>query len=249
MSGKRGLVMGVANDHSIAWGIACALSAHGAELAFTYQGEALGKRVHPLAMSINSSLVLPCDVEDLASVDAVFVALSQAWGTPGFCSSLHRLFRPKRTEGPLCRDLPRELRSHDGDIGVFLHGNRQARRGADAERRRDADAHVRRGDAGHAELQRHGRRQGGPGGERAISRRGLRTGGYSKSTPSRPVQFARWPAPASPTRASCSTSSATTRPCDARLRSRMSAAPRFTCFPTWPRASPAKFISSIRDIM
>src|SRR5271168_5270169 len=84
MSGKRGLVMGVANDHSIAWGIACALSAHGAELAFTYQGEALGKRVHPLARSINSSLVLPCDVEDLASVDAVFVALSQAWGSLDF---------------------------------------------------------------------------------------------------------------------------------------------------------------------
>jgi enoyl-[acyl-carrier protein] reductase I len=84
MSGKRGLVMGVANDHSIAWGIACALSAHGAELAFTYQGEALGKRVHPLARSLNSSLVLPCDVEDLASVDAVFVALSQAWGRLDF---------------------------------------------------------------------------------------------------------------------------------------------------------------------
>jgi len=76
--------MGVANDHSIAWGIACALSAHGAELAFTYQGEALGKRVHPLARSLNSSLVLPCDVEDLASVDAVFVALSQAWGSLDF---------------------------------------------------------------------------------------------------------------------------------------------------------------------
>ena len=84
MSGKRGLVMGVANDHSIAWGIACALSAHGAELAFTYQGEALGKRVHPLARSLNSSLVLPCDVEDLPSVVGVFVALSQAWGSLDF---------------------------------------------------------------------------------------------------------------------------------------------------------------------
>ena len=72
MTGKRGLVMGVANDHSIAWGIARALADHGAELAFTYQGEALGKRVLPLAQSVNSTLVLPCDVEDLASVDAVF---------------------------------------------------------------------------------------------------------------------------------------------------------------------------------
>ena len=80
MQGKRGLVMGVANDHSIAWGIAKTLAAHGAELAFTYQGEALGKRVKPLAQSIGSSLVLPCDVESLASVDGVFTAIGEKWG-------------------------------------------------------------------------------------------------------------------------------------------------------------------------
>ena len=80
MQGKRGLVMGVANDHSIAWGIAKVLRAHGAELAFTYQGEALGKRVAPLAQSLGSDLVLPCDVEDIASVDAVFDALDGDWG-------------------------------------------------------------------------------------------------------------------------------------------------------------------------
>jgi enoyl-[acyl-carrier protein] reductase I len=79
MQGKRGLVMGVANDHSIAWGIAKTLSAHGAELAFTYQGEALGKRVSPLARSLGSELVLPCDVEDLASLDAVFARLDERW--------------------------------------------------------------------------------------------------------------------------------------------------------------------------
>ena len=80
MKGKRGLVMGVANDHSIAWGIARALSAHGASLAFTYQGEALGRRVKPLAQTAGSQLVLPCDVEDPASVDAVFDELRSAWG-------------------------------------------------------------------------------------------------------------------------------------------------------------------------
>jgi enoyl-[acyl-carrier protein] reductase I len=80
MQGKRGLIMGVANDHSIAWGIAKTLAAHGATLAFTYQGEALGKRVKPLAASAGSDLVLPCDVEDLASVDAVFAALDAKWG-------------------------------------------------------------------------------------------------------------------------------------------------------------------------
>jgi len=84
MQGKRGLIMGVANDHSIAWGIAQALAAQGAELAFTYQGEALGKRVRPLAQSLGANLVLPCDVEDLASVDATFAALREAWGTMDF---------------------------------------------------------------------------------------------------------------------------------------------------------------------
>ena len=72
MAGKRGLVMGVANDHSIAWGIAKTLAEHGAELAFTYQGDALKKRVEPLASEVGSKFLLPCDVEDLASVDAVF---------------------------------------------------------------------------------------------------------------------------------------------------------------------------------
>jgi enoyl-[acyl-carrier protein] reductase I len=80
MSGKRGLVMGVANDHSIAWGIAKALAAEGAELAFTYQGEALGKRVAPLADTLGSKLVIPCDVEDAASIDAAFARLTAEWG-------------------------------------------------------------------------------------------------------------------------------------------------------------------------
>lgn len=80
MQGRRGLIMGVANDHSIAWGIAKTLAAQGATLAFTYQGDALRKRVEPLATSVGSSLVLPCDVEDLASVDAVFAALQAEWG-------------------------------------------------------------------------------------------------------------------------------------------------------------------------
>jgi enoyl-[acyl-carrier protein] reductase I len=84
MQGKRGLVMGVANDHSIAWGIAKTLAAHGAKLAFTYQGDALGKRVKPLAASVGADVIMPCDVEDIASVDAVFAELSRAWGTLDF---------------------------------------------------------------------------------------------------------------------------------------------------------------------
>lgn len=80
MRGRRGLVMGVANNHSIAWGIAKRLSEHGAEIAFTYQGEAFGKRVKPLAESLGSKLLLPCDVEDTETVDAVFDTLKSEWG-------------------------------------------------------------------------------------------------------------------------------------------------------------------------
>jgi enoyl-[acyl-carrier protein] reductase I len=84
MSGKRGLVMGVANDKSIAWGVAQACQERGAEMAFTYQGEALGKRVAPLAASIGSDLVLPCDVTDEASMDAAFAAVAARWGRLDF---------------------------------------------------------------------------------------------------------------------------------------------------------------------
>jgi len=84
MAGKRGLIMGVANKNSIAWGIAQTLHEHGAELAFTYQGEALGKRVQPLAEQAGSDIVLNCDVEDDASVDAVFVELESKWGKLDF---------------------------------------------------------------------------------------------------------------------------------------------------------------------
>ncbi len=80
MQGKRGLVMGVANDHSIAWGIARRLADQGAAMAFTYQGEAFGRRVRPLAEKVGASLVLPCDVEDSASIDEVFQTLEKEWG-------------------------------------------------------------------------------------------------------------------------------------------------------------------------
>ena len=84
MAGKRGLIMGVANDRSIAWGIAKAVSAQGAELAFTYQGEALEKRVRPLAQSTGAQLVLPCDVTDVNSMDALFQTVMKEWGRLDF---------------------------------------------------------------------------------------------------------------------------------------------------------------------
>jgi enoyl-[acyl-carrier protein] reductase I len=84
MAGKRGLIMGVANDRSLAWGIASVAAAHGAELAFSYQGEALGKRVKPLADSIGSKFVEPCDVADDASLDALFARIAEEWGSLDF---------------------------------------------------------------------------------------------------------------------------------------------------------------------
>lgn len=84
MAGKRGLIMGVANSRSIAWGIAQACAAQGAELAFTYQGDALKKRVDPLAESLGSTLVVPCDVTDMASIDATFAAIKEKWGKLDF---------------------------------------------------------------------------------------------------------------------------------------------------------------------
>jgi enoyl-[acyl-carrier protein] reductase I len=84
MAGKRGLIMGIANNRSIAWGIAKSVAAHGASLAFTYQGDALKKRVVPLAAETGSDIVLPCDVMDTASLDAVFDDLRRRWGRLDF---------------------------------------------------------------------------------------------------------------------------------------------------------------------
>src|SRR2546427_10673876 len=84
MTGKRGLVMGVGNNRSLAWGIAKAAHAHGAELAFSYQGEALGKRVRPLAESIGSDFLVDCDVTDAPSLDRLFAAIAERWQRPDF---------------------------------------------------------------------------------------------------------------------------------------------------------------------
>ncbi|HEX8535690.1 MAG TPA: SDR family oxidoreductase, partial [Allosphingosinicella sp.] len=84
MAGKRGLIMGLANDRSIAWGIAKALAAQGAELAFSYQGEALQRRVAPLAQSLGSDFLFDCDVSDMAALDRAFDELRRRWETIDF---------------------------------------------------------------------------------------------------------------------------------------------------------------------
>jgi enoyl-[acyl-carrier protein] reductase I len=118
MQGKRGVVMGVANDRSIAWGIARAVAAQGAEIAFTYQGEALEKRVKPLAESVGSSLLLPCDVADDASMDATFDAVAKAWGKIDFL--VHAIgYADKQFLRGRYLDTPRDAFLQAMDISCF----------------------------------------------------------------------------------------------------------------------------------
>ena len=118
MAGKRGLIMGLANDKSIAWGIAQALASEGAELAFSYQGEALKKRVDPLAAQLGSDLVLPCDVSDVDSIDALFDTLQEKWGKIDFL--VHAIgFSDKDQLRGRYADTTRENFLMTMDISVF----------------------------------------------------------------------------------------------------------------------------------
>jgi enoyl-[acyl-carrier protein] reductase I len=118
MQGKRGIIMGVANERSLAWGIAAACAAQGAEIAFTYQGDALGKRVRPLAASIGASIVVPCDVSDDATIDAAFDEVQQNWGTIDFL--VHAIgFADKQFLRGRYVDTPREAFLQALDISCF----------------------------------------------------------------------------------------------------------------------------------
>jgi enoyl-[acyl-carrier protein] reductase I len=118
MEGKRGLIMGVANERSLAWGIAAACAAQGAELAFTYQGEALGKRVRPLAASVGSELLAPCDVADDASMDAAFATIAAQWDRLDFL--VHAIgYADKQHLRGLYLDTPRAAFLQALDISCF----------------------------------------------------------------------------------------------------------------------------------
>jgi len=118
MDGRRGLIMGVANDRSLAWGIAKAVAGHGAELAFTYQGDALLKRVRPLAEQVGAKLLLPCDVTDDASIDATFETLKNEWGGIDFV--VHAIaFSDKRELDGLYLDTSRANFARTLDISCY----------------------------------------------------------------------------------------------------------------------------------
>ncbi|MCB1650899.1 MAG: enoyl-ACP reductase FabI [Alphaproteobacteria bacterium] len=118
LKGKRGLIMGVANDRSIAWGLARAAAESGAELAFTYQGEALEKRVRPLAEQIGAKIVVPCDVTDEASIDSTFAAIEKEWGQLDFV--VHAIaFSDKNELDGLYLNTSRENFTRTMDISVY----------------------------------------------------------------------------------------------------------------------------------
>lgn len=118
MAGRRGLVMGVANERSIAWGIARVLAAQGAKLAFTYQGEAFGRRAVPLAKSVGAEIIVPCDVSDLATVDEVFSEIRRTWGELDFV--VHALaFSDRRELGGRYADTSRENFTNTMVISCF----------------------------------------------------------------------------------------------------------------------------------
>lgn len=119
MAGKRGLIMGVANDKSIAWGIASQLAAQGAEIAFTYQGEALEKRMRPLAESLGSSLILPCDVSDDEALDEVFATIEKEWGGLDFLVHSIGFSDKNELKGSFVENTTRENFARTMDISVF----------------------------------------------------------------------------------------------------------------------------------
>jgi enoyl-[acyl-carrier protein] reductase I len=119
MAGRRGLIMGVANDKSIAWGIAQQMAAQGAELAFTYQGEALEKRVRPLAESVGAQTLLECDVTNDAQLDAVFAALQSSWGKLDFLVHAIAFSDKNELKGSFVENTTRENFLRTMDISAF----------------------------------------------------------------------------------------------------------------------------------
>lgn len=118
MAGKRGLIMGVANDRSIAWGIANVLAAQGAELAFSYQGEALQKRVEPLAASVGSNIVVPCDVMNDESMDNLFAVIKEKWGKLDFLVHCIAFSHRKELDGQYL-DTTRTNFLHSMDVSCY----------------------------------------------------------------------------------------------------------------------------------
>ena len=169
MYGKRGLVMGVANDRSIAWGISKALAQHGAELAFTFQGDALEKRVRPLAESVGSQLVLPCDVTDSNAIDNVFFALDSEW--KGLDFVVHAIAYSDKDElkGRYVDTSPENFFKHNEHLLLFIHSNMPTSCANDEERWQLTHIDLCGRRTRNAALQCNGRGKGSARNKRKIS--------------------------------------------------------------------------------
>ena len=160
MQGKRGLIMGLANDRSLAWGIARALSDQGAELAFSYQGEALEKRVRPLAAELGSDMLVDCDVSSMDALDATFDEIGKKWGAIDFV--VHAIGYSDKNElrGKFVdTSMDNFLMTMNISVYSFVAVAQRARK-LMTRGRRDADADLLRRREGDPALQRHGGRQG-----------------------------------------------------------------------------------------
>ena len=127
MAGKRGLIMGVANERSIAWGIARILAGQGAKLAFTYQDGAFGRRALPLAQSLGSEIIEPATCSTSTASTAFSPRIKESWGGLDFVVHALAYLRPARAVGPLRQHHARELHQHHGDLVLLVHRDRQAR--------------------------------------------------------------------------------------------------------------------------
>ena len=172
MRGKRGLILGVANNRSLAWGIAKACRAQGADVAFTYQGDALKKRVEPLAQEVGARVFGHCDVTEPGHHRRSVRDRAEDLGLARFRRACRRLLRQEGTRRPLCRHHARTTSAGRMLISCYsFAAHRPARREADAGRRLAADADLLRRRKVDSALQRHGRRQGRAGNVGALSRR------------------------------------------------------------------------------
>ena len=194
MQGKRGLIMGLANDKSLAWGIAKKLHEHGAELAFSYQGEALAKaRASPLAESLGSDFLIECDVSDMAALDTAFETLESALGDDRFRRPRHRLFGQEQNCAATICDTSLDnflMTMNISAYSLVAVTKRAARNDARWRLDRDADLLWRR--KGRAALQCDGRRQGRAGSHGEISRQRSGARQHPRQRASPPGRSRRW---------------------------------------------------------
>ena len=222
LDGKTALIFGVANDHSIAWGIAQAFHAEGATIGFSSVESLIERRVRPLAESIGSTFIEPCDVQDDEQIKRVFAKWAETHDSLDIL--VHALAFAKREdlEGDFTIDVTRGIRARPRRLGLLAR--RPDARGAAAPPRGlvDPDAHLLRGREGRRQLQRHGRRQGRARGVRPLPRRRPRPVGDPGQRDLAPARSGRWRRRASPASRRCTDRSPRPRRCGRTSRPRTS---------------------------